>query len=304
MWFVFDGEKAEMFEKEMSGKKIGTVNTAEEEITLVYKTSNLLMFNKNKKETPPAQLYPLLKSNLQKQIRRGEKEAITTASMMLDLDEFELLRRLSIIAAEDVILSQETSRIVWYMASVSKRLILCEKDKRFILRYVYSLIECGKCRRLEIDENEKRNMKRNEKLKMSEVLKSNHPEKNKLAGILFRYYFGGLSGDLPMLSELCDDILQDGRLEVIMKEDVISIPNLKFSEAAIDFHIYPNLLSLIKQDTNIEENVIKSCIWQCSSRINYRHKESSDLNHIWQKIYPSFLHHTKSYLSKVVKKYF
>ena len=307
MWFVFDGEKAEMFEKEMSGKKIGTVNTAEGEIVLIYKTTNLLMFNKNKKETPPAQLYPLLKSNLQKQIRRGEKEAITTASMMLDLDEFELLRRLSIIAAEDVILSQETSRIVWYMAAVSKRFILSEKDKRFILRYVNSLIECRNCRRLEIDENENENDKRNEKLKMSEVLKSNHPEKNKLAGILFRYYFGGLSGDLPMLSELCDDILQGRDLDMLMKDDrsnIIDLPPLKFCEAAIDFHIYPNLLSLIKQDTNIDENVIKSCIWQCSSRINYRYKELTDLNHIWIKIYPSFLHHTKIYLSKIVKKYF
>ena len=150
MWFVFDGDTAEMFGSEVSGKKIGIVNTAEGQVTLIYKTNNVLMFNKNKKESPPAQLYPLLKSNLQKQIRRGEKEAITTASLMLDLDEFELLRRLSIIAAEDVTLSQETSRIVWYMAAVSKRLILCEKDKKFILNYVKSLVEFGKCRRLEL----------------------------------------------------------------------------------------------------------------------------------------------------------
>ena len=301
MWFVFDGNVAEMFGSEVEGKKIGSVNTAEGEMTLIYKTNNLLMFNKNKKEPPPAQLYPLLKSNLQKQIRRGEKEAITTASLMLDLDEFELLRRLSIIAAEDVILSQETSRIVWYMAAVSKRLILCEKDKKFILNYVNSLVQFGKCRRLEICDEKKLNSN----LKMSEVLKSNHPEKHKLAGILFRYYFGGLSGDLPMLSELCDDILRCGELRCVMtKDEVISLPALKFCEAAIDFHIYPNLLVLIKQDTNIEENVIKSCIWQCSSRINYRYKETSDLNHIWSKIYPSFLHHTKVYLSKIIKKYF
>ena len=149
--------------------------------------------------------------------------------------------------------------------------------------------------------------KRNDKLKMSDVLKSNHIEKHKLAGILFRFYFGGLSGDLPMLSELCDDILQGGELVSILKEEkeeVIDLPNLKFCDAAIDFHIYPNLLNLIKQDTNIEENVIKSCIWQCSSRINYRYKEETDLYSIWQKIYPSFLHHTKLYLSKIVKKYF
>lgn len=299
MWFVFDGSKAEMFGSEMSGKKIGSVKTVEGEVTLVFKTSNLLMFNKNKIEAPPAQLYPLLKSNLQKQIRRGEKEAITTASMMMDLDQFELLRRLSIIAAEDVILSQETVRIVWYMAAVSKRLILQEKDKKFILSYVNSLLKYPKSRRLEIG-NEERNCK----LKLSEILKSNHPEKNKLAGILFRYYFGGLAGDLPMLSELCDDILQGRELESILKDGEVNIPQLKFCDAAIDFHIYPNLLTLIKQDTNIEENVIKSCIWQCSSRINYRFQEESDLNLIWERISPSFRHHTKVYLSKIIKKYF
>jgi hypothetical protein len=299
MWFVFDGDKAEMFDKEMEGKIVGTVKTAEGEVTLIFKTANLLMFNKTKKETAPAQLYPLLKSNLQKQIRRGEKEAITTASLMMDLDQFELLRRLSIIAAEDVILSQETSRIVWYMAAVSKRLILSEKDKKFILSYVNSLIQYPKCRRLGL-----RDEIRNSNLKMTEILQSNHPEKNKLAGILFRYYFGGLSGDLPMLSELCDDILQGRDLDIIIKNEVINLSSLKFSEAAIDFHIYPNLLTLIKQDTNIDENVVKSCIWQCSSRINYRFPEPTDLGLMWNKIRPSFLHHSKIYLSKIVKKYF
>jgi hypothetical protein len=139
---------------------------------------------------------------------------------------------------------------------------------------------------------------------MTEILQSNHPEKNKLAGILFRYYFGGLSGDLPMLSELCDDILQGRDLDIIIKNEVINLSSLKFSEAAIDFHIYPNLLTLIKQDTNIDENVVKSCIWQCSSRINYRFPEPTDLGLMWNKIRPSFLHHSKIYLSKIVKKYF
>lgn len=303
MWFVFDGDEAEMFDEEIKGKKIGAVNTPEGQVVLIYKTTNLLMFNKNKNLQAPAQLYPLLKSNLQKQIRRGEKEAITTASLMLDLDAFELLRRLSIIAAEDVIISQETSRIVWYMAAVSKRLILSEKDKQYILQYVNSLIGYGKCRRLELENGKEREM-RNNKLKMCEILKSSHPKKHKLAGILLRYYFGGLSGDLPMLSELCDDILQGRELISILKNENIILPNLKFCEAAIDFHIYPNLLTLIKQDTNIDENVIKSCIWQCSSRINYRYQEITDLTHIWNKIRPSFLHHTKVYLSKIIKKYF
>ncbi len=296
MYFIFDGVEAGIY-REKRGKEVGKVNTGEGIVEIRYVTNNAVMLNKSKKEMPP-QLYPLLKSNLQKQVRRGEKEAVVTASMMMDINDFEFLRRLSIIAGEDVELSVETSTIVWYMAAVSKGFVLCVKDKEFILQYVSNLCEHKVCRRLELSVK-----KLNNELSMKEILESRHEDKEKLAGILFRIYFGGLSGDLPMMSALCDDFLQGRRLDCLEnKGRIISV--LKFTDSAVDFHIYPNLISLIAQDTSIEEEIIRKTIWECSSRINCRFVEKSNLNAVWTRISPSFTFHTKTYLSKIIKKYF
>ena len=298
MYFVYDGKKAWITSEKVKGKGVGSVNTKEGVVSIVYQTTSIFLINKNTKKENVTQLFPLLKSNLQKQIRRGDKEAVTTANMMLDLNDFELLRRLSIIAAEDVTLSQETSVIVWLMAAVSKRYILSPKDKNFILQYVFSLTQYFHCRRLELHE------KLNDNLCMKDVLESSYKDKEKLAGILFRVHFGGLSGDLPMLAELCDDFLKSGRkLESILTQQAYEICPLKICDAAIDFHIYHDLLHLIQEDIGIDEDIIKRCIWECSSRINFRFAEQTTLQNTWERIKPSFLFHTKTYLSKVIKKY-
>ncbi len=297
MYFIFDGVEAGIY-REKRGKEVGKVNTGEGIVEIRYVTNNAILLNKSKKEMP-VQLYPLLKSNLQKQVRRGEKEAVVTASMMMDINDFEFLRRLSIIAGEDVELSVETSIIVWYMAAVSKGFVLCAKDKEFILQYVSNLCEHKVCRRLERGVDGLNN-----ELTMKEILESRHDDKEKLAGILFRIYFGGLTGDLPMMSVLCDDFLKGKRLNCLEKKHIENKISLKFTDSAVDFHIYPNLISLIAQDTSIEEDIIRKAIWECSSRINYRFPEKTNLDTVWSRISPSFTFHTKTYLSKIIKKYF
>jgi hypothetical protein len=289
MYFVFDGEEARLTKNIVKGKEIGIINNTK----IIYSGDRLYMFNrdKDKKETP-AQLFPLLKSNLQKQVRRGELESIITASIMLDLNDFELL---SIIAGEDVELSVETSVIVWYMTAVSKGLILSPLDKEFILNYVYSCTIYPKCRRLELKNFDLLYLKGNEL----------HPDREKIDAILFRNCFGGLCNDLPMMDRLCKDFLYSGnRLKSILQIRPILNAKLKILDSAIDFHIYPNLITLIEQDTKISPEVIKKTIWECSSRINFRFPEITSLQPIWEKIEPSFNYHTKVYLSKIIKRYF
>jgi hypothetical protein len=281
------------------------------------------MFDKSKKEI--AKIFPLLKSNLQKQIRRGEKEALATASLMLNMNNFEFLRRLSIIAAEDVELSIETTVIVWLMSATSKGFVLTPFHKNYILSYITSLLSHPICRRLIIrnrgrdgvlnggggeDELEEEGEGiYNEKLSLSEIMNSDYPDKEMLAAIHFRISFGGLKGDSLMISRLCDEIIKSGRrLTYLKKEECLKMENIKnenikngneklrITDSAIDFHIYSKLLLLIEKDTGIDVNTIKSTIWECSSRINYRYPEKSSLTHIWEKISPSFTFHTKNYL--------
>merc|ERR1712224_473421 len=64
---------------------------------------------------------PILKSNLQKCIRRSkEMKAVATAYLMLNIDPSSILRRLPIIYIEDVHIDISFATIVWYMIAVSK----------------------------------------------------------------------------------------------------------------------------------------------------------------------------------------
>jgi hypothetical protein len=297
LYFIFDNKTAWITSKKNeTGKEVGEIKN----IKIIYLTDNLILFN-NKIDKPPVYLYPLLKSNLQKQIRRGEKEAVSTAELMLDLNAFELLRRLSVIALEDVEMSFETCAIVWLMAATSKGFVLTPFLKKFILNYVYNLTKHPVCRRLLLEKVEKEYKK---KLSLEEVLSSKHSEKEFIAAILFRASFGGLKGDILMISELCDEIIQNDRKLEFLKTYSYEIPKLKILDSAIDFHIFPKLIELIQKDTGIKPEIIQKTIWECSSRINYRFQETSENMEIWKEIKIFFDYHTKIYLSKVIKLYF
>jgi hypothetical protein len=322
-YFIYDGTEAYLthkvkeVEKKQELKEVGSVNCKEGIVKLMY--NKPFMKNVNKKLNGNGNgneaIFPVLKSNLQKQVRRGYKEAVSTAEAMMEMNEFELLRRLSIIAAEDVILCSEISNIVWLMTAVSKGFILNANMKKFVLNTVYNLTMYPTCRRLQILKNKEYNGLK-EELTLNDILTSSFEKKELLAGIFFRYYFGGLSGDLPMLSRLCDDYLvsslegKQGKQELIsinqkdlfVSLEILENPNSQLSicDAAIDFHVYPKLLELIKEDTGYSSELIKRCIWECSSRLNFRYKEETELLEMWKKIENSFLYHSKTYLAKLL----
>lgn len=324
--FIFNDSEAYLQnQRQEQGVIVGTVKLRNEdkEVQLIYtgKTNQQIQKkqtdqqkqnqNKQEKGKQNEKLYSLLKSNLQKQVRRGDPNARVTANMMMDLNEFELYRRLVIIAAEDVELSKETSVISWLMMATSKGFITTPFHKEFVLNYVSSLISHKVCRRLSFEKQDK-------DLSLQEILNSSHEEKKYIAGTYLRNFYGGLDGDGPMLVSICTSYiitnspLPNFSLSLMNNQIQMKIQNLKlvFNDAAVDFHIYPELITLIYKDLqsksnteNIEEkemkDLIKRCIWECSSRINYRCKEDSSLFPLWNKIQRSFMYHTKVYLSKV-----
>ena len=307
MDFIFDeaNKKAYLILNENKTNIIGKVKLRGTNIivNIVYISKNIPLMN-TVKEAVPTQFYSLLKSNLQKQIRRQEITAITTASILLDLNAFELLRRLIIIAAEDVEISTETSVMTWLMMATSKGFILSPTLKNYVLNYVEALVKHPICRRLIINMNDY-----NDKLQISDVMSSSISSvanKSEIAAILLRTYYGGLEGDNPMLCKLCDEYLKVKRTlpSIIVKniENKINLPKLQISDAAIDYHIYPNLLNLINKDTQIDVTTISRAIWICSSSINKRVNIITNVKYdeIWQKILPSFTFHTKEYLLKIM----
>ena len=84
----------------------------------------------------------LLKSNLQKAIRRCETDiAIKTSIVMIEKDAIEFLRRLAIIYIEDVCLFDSYSIVVWLMM-IEKEHTIDMNDINILLHIVKNLCEC------------------------------------------------------------------------------------------------------------------------------------------------------------------
>lgn len=310
LYFTYDDNQAYLSSQKIENfQEVGIVKWRGTNLSVTLLYSKGISLNKSKKTTNS--LYPLLKSNLQKQIRRKDINAVATCDLMLELNDFECLRRLSVIASEDCEMTKETANIVWLMAATSKGFILSNIHRYFILFYVGNLVNSKICRRYELSTHQ--DLHNNCDIRIHEILSSNYINKEILAGIFFRTSYGGLDGDTAMILNLCKEILTANRpLENILPLFNPKIPiTLKFSEACVDFHIYPSLCEEIYNDLvtnkvlNIDIQTIKSVIWHCSSGINARYESNIDPYYleIWNKISPSFSFHTKTYLSKILKTY-
>jgi hypothetical protein len=286
------------------GTKIGSVKWRGQPVTVKIVSGTPVQL-KVERETYPPDLYALLKSNLQKQVRRGKDIAVATAARLWDLGQFELLRRLIVIAAEDAEVSTETVTITWLMTAKSKGLQLSDDHRNWVLGYIQSLVEHPVCRRLEIKPTIDQY---NEKLELTEVLDSDHFQSEQIAGILFRTAYGGLKGDPPMISRCLDWLIQsDTPLTTLgVKRWTIGVPKLLINRAAIDHHIWSSLVEEL-QDLHPEysQDFICTVIWECSSGYNVRKKLHSEpeWKACWEIIKSDFEELTKGYLSRILNKF-
>lgn len=287
MYFIYDGKEARLSQNICEGYEVGRVNWKPINIPVVLVSK--LPFKSNKTNNSNNALYNILKSNLQKQIRRKDICAVATCEAMLELNVFDCLRRLVIISAEDVEISKQTSVIVWLMSSASKNYCLSKRDINFVLGYVNNLVNHNTTSLLKIS---------NEKLiSINDILNSNHPDKEYIAGIFFRTAYGGMKGDIEMLNKTCSYTLNNVLFE--FKHSLVINTELKIHEAAIDFHVWPDLCDVISKDTNLSCDIVKELIWNCSSKINKRYS-NNETDKRWDLIKDSFYLHGKKYLEKVL----
>jgi hypothetical protein len=149
LYFTYDDNQAYLSEnKPQNFREVGIVKWRGTKFSVTLLYSKDFSINKTRKTTNS--LYPVLKSNLQKQIRRKDINAVATCDLMLELNDFECLRRIAVIASEDCEMTKETANIVWLMAATSKGFTLSNIHRYFILFYVGNLVNSTVCRRLEI----------------------------------------------------------------------------------------------------------------------------------------------------------
>ena len=163
---------------------------------------------------------PLLKSHLQKAIRRkNEEAALRTAYTMALVAPSELLRRLPIIAIEDVILVSGTSVITWLMMTIKNR-PLTKRDTRIILSYVEFLVSVNNtykhrphnpqlCRK----DKEQDTLRELSHKEIVRLCKQHCPPETvsitmtEMLAFYYRYEFGGTRGDCLMIKDALRDYL-------------------------------------------------------------------------------------------------
>lgn len=209
---------------------------------------------------------PLLKSNLQKAVRRCQTDiAIKSALAIIQREPIELLRRLPVIYIEDVCLMDSYPIVVWLMMA-EKEHPLDINDIDILLHIVKSLCEI----QTYYDDS-------TDYTKDFELTHKNLQDLENRDAILSVYYrsqYGGMKGDMLMLrnsvyyySERPSEI-EKTVYDCINYAELGGI--LDIIPEAIDFHPFPQMLQTLVKQTNLDNNDIKQFIWFVESGVNIR----------------------------------
>lgn len=228
---------------------------------------------------------PLLKSNLQKAIRRGLiLEALQSALALLQRDSMEFFRRLPIIYIEDVCLMDSYPIAIWLMMA-EKEYTLDGMDVDILLQIVKQLCDCTSwyddsvnyITPMEIGPS---------------VLEHNDP----VLALYYRSLYGGMKGDMAMLNNAIYYYLSQPKRIVRAVYEEMDYDNIgstvSILEESVDFHPFPAMLTLLSKQTSLESDSIKTAIWYVESAINVRkphtftNAETHSSTLLWKMIQP------------------
>ena len=231
---------------------------------------------------------PLIKSHLQKAIRRRDcKSALDGLLVMLTLDPLQTLRRLGVIAIEDVCLTKGFSIVTWLMMA-HKYHPLTNQDVRFLCNYVQSLV---------YQESFYQSRREIPKVTRQDITVIRESSRDEILALYHRARYGGMKGDQVMLNEATNFYAHS---PLSVKRMIIGLPtsipinkvNQKITvlAEAIDFHPFPQIISKIVKDTGVTAQKVKRLIWQIDSGVNLRKphtiskRESAMQDHTWQAV--------------------
>jgi hypothetical protein len=233
-----------------------------------------------------ATMVALLKSNLQKCVRRQlTQRALQTARYLMDLDEVTLLvRRLTIIALEDVVLHESITVLVWLTAVMSRKTFTVTRHiKEWLLGLVKVLC----------DENQEHYWAHGigggglgddanaSTLKQScqhwSAANVDEHRRSVALSLLFRVSYGGLPGDCAMLikfaSRLSEGVMtiSNTPVEGLGLETVDRLNLSRIELASADFHCIPALPQmLVRKYPKFTKQQITKAVWHYRSKINDR----------------------------------
>ena len=231
---------------------------------------------------------PLLKSHLQKAIRRKKTElALRTLYSLMSKDTISTLRRLPIIAIEDVCLVRGLSTIVWLIMADKKHAVT-ETDYAFLENVIFSLCETDNYHDFTGEETSK-GIHIEHVLSHKNIVDQNPDEVDDILGLRYRIEYGGMKCDKQLFHNAIIQYISpdDTPCTIALKESdvnknvarthiVLSLNPEQFIQEAIDFHPYPWIVKKMYSSINaglrdkISHDAIKLYIWQVESSLNVR----------------------------------
>ena len=300
--------------------------------TYKYSKSNNSVYNKFKNKVKinyTEKQIPLLKSNLQKCVRRSiHNIAVKTALTLFALDPNEILRRLPIIILEDVTLHKDFTFIIWLMTAVSKGfemndfflekcLIVVNDIASNKYRELYEYLDKDiDLRRLNTNLYNKDDL--NELKYTLNELKDN--QKDILWGIELRKSYGGMRCDMRMLNYFTNKwfnkFINGDNFIISNHKNEIEYKILHYNEihlSSVDFHCSNIIMYVKNKFPDYSEEEIKKCIWEKRSSINNKNiinlellklEDNVDIinNEIIEKIWSNISNYVNFSSQNIVKK--
>jgi hypothetical protein len=255
------------------------------ELSKYYKKLIIINENKNNEEINYKIKYKynieLLKSNLQKCVRRKEtKCALDTVNMMIRQDMQQLLRRLPIISLEDSVIDfDDFIFLIWIMIANSRGYNLNDYDINRIFLITKNICESSYRDYIDNDSSTSFNF---------ELINKYDVKDNNIIKFYFcvflRLEYGTMSGDSKWLKNIANKWLNRYKKDSIVIQKIKNKYNIfeykYFNEnnilknyllEAVDFHCNKNIFDEIrlKQKNHFYTNEhIKNTIWFLRSSIN------------------------------------
>lgn len=210
----------------------------------------------------------LLKSNLQKTIRRGlVQAAVSTAREMLNVDAIQVVQRLAIIWIEDCALTDEFPVLPWCLAAMTKGWMLTEG----LATVIVSL--AGRLAALPVHDVHGTKKERYPLSRLREI--ATESDRSLLYALQFRRDFQCMSGDKRMIDRCVADwavrfshgLTTELALPALPSNVAICVQMTRESWclAAVDQHSSA-ICSWIASDLQIPEGRVRSAVWEHSSR--------------------------------------
>lgn len=233
----------------------------------------------------------LLKSNIQKAIRLGKtEEALVSSLNLIQIDIINFMRRLLIICIEDVGVIPDNYPLLVFILMSYPNIDITNEIIQLLLITVYQLSIYPKkhyaSSQIDILEYDKYNY--NDPITVSLIIASE---------------YGGFKGDIKRYNRMINS--PDRKILKIKYGELLltrTINKYDIIPSSVDFHCFPWIIDKISEECNLKGDIVKSLIWENSSKINVREKSDTVEKELWGNVTKIYGKMVKQILEKIYLK--